>query len=62
MKVRFAAPPRQEAGREDGLRMRMAASRRPRRPYWQWYLLLAMAAAPVLAGGLALLRRFACGS
>lgn len=60
MKVRFVAAPRPEAAREDGLRMRLAPVQRPRRPYWQCYLLLAVASLPLLAGALWLLRQFAC--
>lgn len=60
MKVRFVPATRQEASREDGLQMRLAPARRPRPPYWQWYLLLGLAALPVLAGVLWLLRQVAC--
>jgi ferric-dicitrate binding protein FerR (iron transport regulator) len=58
--VRFGQSPRTEATREDGLQMPLQPARRPRRPYWQWYLLLAAAALPVIAAMLWLLRQVAC--
>lgn len=60
MRVRFEPPKRTEAAREDGLLMPLAPARRPRRPYWQWYLLVTAAAIPVLAGLVWLLREFSC--
>lgn len=60
MKVRFGRPVRREASREDGLLMPLGPALRPHRPYWQWYLLLAAAAIPLLLGVMWLLRQLAC--
>lgn len=62
MKVRFVATPRREAAREDGLLMRLAPAHRPRRPYWQWYLLGALGAMPLLAIVLWLMREIMCAA
>lgn len=60
MKVRFGPSIRPEATREDGLGMRLEPARRPRRPYWQWYLLITAAALPVVVAVVWLLRQVAC--
>lgn len=60
MRVRFDRPPRAEPSREDGLGTPLGPARRPRGPYWQWYLVLTALVLPVAVGVVWLLRQMAC--